>query len=81
MKEVKDNEPQQDAKKPAKKPQQNVEKPAKTNDAEKPTKSEDVKSADDRVKKLPNTGQTDNTAALGLLTLALAGVIRKRKSE
>ena len=84
VKEVKETKPQQDTEKPQKdveKPQQNVEKLAKSNDAEKPTKSEDVKSADDQVKKLPNTGMTDNTAALGLLTLALAGVIRKRKSE
>lgn len=78
VKEIKEeNKPQQDAKKP----QKDVEKPARTNDAEKPAKSEDVKSADDQVKKLPNTGMTDNAAALGLLTLALAGVIRKRKSE
>lgn len=77
VKEVKEDKPQQGVEKP----QKDVEKLAKTNDTEKPSKSEDVKSADDQVKKLPNTGMTDNTAALGLLTLALAGVIRKRKSE
>ena len=77
IKEVKEEKPQKDTEKP----QKDAEKPDKTNDAEKPAESEDVKSADDQVKKLPNTGMTDDTAALGLLTLALAGVIRKRKSE
>ena len=91
VKEVKEEKPQKDAEKPQKdaekpqkdieKPQKDVEKPAKTKDAEKLAKSEDVKSADDQVKKLPNTGMTDNAAALGLLTLALTSVIRKRKSE
>ena len=79
-----DQKPQLDNKKPQvndEKPQKDAEKPAKTNDAEKPAELKDEKSADDQVKKLPNTGMTDNTAALGLLTLALAGVIRKRKSE
>lgn len=78
VKEVKEAKPQKDAEKPQKdteKPQKDVEKPAKTKDAEKPAQS------NDQVKKLPNTGMTDNAAALGLLTLALAGVIRKRKSE
>ncbi len=77
-----DQKPQPDNKKPRvndEKPQQNTEKPQK--DAEKSTKSNDAKESDDQVKKLPNTGMTDNTAALSLLTLALAGVIRKRKSE
>lgn len=75
VKEVKEETPTQDAEKP----QLNDERP--TQNAEKPSKAKDEKSADDQVKKLPDTGQTDNTAALGLLTLALAGVIRKRKSE
>lgn len=84
VKEVKEEKPQKDAEKPqkdAEKPQKDSEKPAKTNDTEKPSKSNDEKSADDQVKKLPNTGMTDNTAALSLLTLTLASVIRKRKSE
>lgn len=83
VKEVKETKPQKDTEKSQKdteKPQLNVEKPAEK-PAEKPTKSEDVKSADEQVKKLPNTGMTDDTAVLSLLTLALAGVIRKRKSE
>lgn len=75
VKEVKEETPRDNTEKP----QLNDEK--STQDAEKPSKSDEDKVSDDQVKKLPNTGQTDNTAALGLLTLALAGVIRKRKSE